>query len=360
MTCQAARLCFLLNAPVALVVALVHRALGRTSPRLTPAQGKALYRQGWQHQQAGAWGAAADCFCRLLRVDHPGLVQAALRALAELDTAVSGSIVAHPVSTAPTALTLLRTAQVLHRRGQTKTALATCRQALQQASLSHDDHTTGLCLATLGALYTNQGKFLQAITRCRAAVHLLATAAPSSQAMAHHNWGVVLYKQGQFEAAQDQFQQALYQWQQTHAPLAEATTLAYLGRSFACQGQYWLALGCLESAGDLRPAEATAPAWIGLMAEVEEELALLCERTGHDNRAITHHLRAVSLYQAMENMAEGAVVLHRLGQLHERLGHVTLALIYFRQGLRLAGSLGTLQQLTQQCPLAKGVDVSGG
>jgi len=353
MICHAARLCFLLNAPAALVVALVHRALVRTTPRLTPAQGKALYLQGWQHQDAGEWAAAADCFCRLLAVEHGGLIQAALSALSDLEAAA-------PSPTAPTALALLRTAQTLQHQGQTQAALATCRQALQQASAHRDDHTTGLCLATLGTLYTSQGQVRQASAHCRAAIHLLATAAPAYQAQAHHNWGVALYHQGQFEAAQDQFQQALHQFQQAHAPLAEARTLTYLGRSFARQGQYWFALGCLEAVGELRPAGAIAPAWVGLMAAVEEELALLCERTGHDDRAIAHHLRAVSLYQAVENVAEGAVVLHRLGQLHERLGNVTLALTYFRQGLRLAGSLDTLQHLAHRPPVPRVADVSGG
>ncbi|MBE7384968.1 MAG: tetratricopeptide repeat protein [Leptolyngbya sp. SIO1E4] len=336
-----------------LLIALVHQALTAQQP-VNPSLDhcKILYIQGWQQQENGQSDAALATFQQLLiasqQLNQAALMQAALMAMQTILSELSegrvnpAELAAIPEAVVDTAelARLLALADDFYHQNQLQPALNTYQQALREAAAAQDAVSIGICLNGIGLVHLCWQRYPRADTYFYAAANILAeTAAAAGHATALHNWGIANYCRGYTATARDCFQQALDRWQAGQDPLGEALTLAYLGRTYARDREYWFALGSFEAAVDLFHEISDEVDVRGEAAALMAQIALVCEQTRHFDLAIAYYLEAYDLYQAIDAEPDVAIVLHQLGRLHERVGNVAIALHYYRQSLQIASQL---------------------
>ncbi|MEM9503021.1 MAG: tetratricopeptide repeat protein [Cyanobacteria bacterium P01_E01_bin.43] len=307
---------------------------------------RALYLEGWQQVDRGQLERAQRAFQELLiwsrHCGHTGWTNAAEKATAALVAQTALATATQAINTAASATTLpsaqrCEEAAALYAQGHITLAKSTYQQALEAAVQEKCLLNVGRSLNGLGLLDLDRRRYRQAETELRAAIEVLADVeAPRQTAIAFHNLALVHYQQGDHAAAKAEFQQALSCWQTGEDSLELALTLDYLGRIYADEQAYWLALGSFEAAVDilveLTPYQDVRVEAAALMVQ----MAQLCEHTRHLDLAIAYLTAALETYQTLPLSQPLMIVLNRLGRLHQQAQRPAIARHYYHRAHRVA------------------------
>ncbi|MGD1940824.1 MAG: tetratricopeptide repeat protein [Leptolyngbyaceae cyanobacterium] len=327
---------------------------GQTSPTTAAlhssefalARCRALYVEGWQQVDRGQLDRAQRAFQELLiwsrHCGHSGWTNAAEKAMATLVAQTALATATQTIKTAASATTLPSSqrcdeADALYAQGQISLAKTTYQQALEAAVQEQCLLNIGRCLNGLGLIDLDRRRYVQAETEFQAAIEVLADVeAPRQSAIAFHNLALVHYQQGDHAAAKVEFQQALDFWQTGEDSLDLALTLDYLGRIYADEQAYWLALGSFEAAVDIL-VELTPHQDVRLeAAALMVQMAQLCEHTRHLDLAIAYLTAALETYQTLPLSQPLLTVLNRLGRLHQQAQRPAIARHYYQRAQRVA------------------------
>lgn len=300
-----------------------------------------LYMAGWHQREQGQLRVALAVFQELSalsrQLEHPGWISAVDSALQFVAAEIAVSEAIAPLAPEITGLDseiagLIAKATSLRTQGYRQQAMEIYREALPEAVENHDVLNTARCLNDMGLIYLSWQQYEKAAAYCRTATEALSEIeAPAASAIAFHNQGIAHYQQQQFEAALRCFQQALNYWQAVDDTVGVAITLDYLGRVYAENHDYWLALGSFEAAIDVLNELRLEENVQAEAAVLMEQIAILCERTQHFDLALAYWIDTLAIYQRQQDVPRLIETWHRLGGLYQQMGYGAIALYCYRQ-----------------------------
>ncbi|MDB9529471.1 tetratricopeptide repeat protein [Oscillatoria sp. CS-180] len=302
---------------------------------------KDLYLKAWRHRESGQLRTALNIFQEGLALSrhlgHKGWISTLEKAIqlivAELAVEEAIAPLAPEMRSKESMATrLLAQAQSRHAQGDHYGAMATYQEALQGAVQEEDTYSVAQCLNGMGLICLDWQQCSQAETYfCAASEALAELNAPMESAIAFHNWGLAHYQQAEFTGALRCFQQALDCWQAVEDTVGVAVTLDYLGRVYAQNHDYWLALGSFEAAIDVLNE-------MGIEQDVSDEaialmgqIALLCEQTRHFDLALAYKADVLAAHQRAGHTSQLAAVWCHLGRLCQQLDYDVFAGHCYRQ-----------------------------
>ena len=233
------------------------------------------------------------------------------------------------------------------QEGETLIGVAVARVQALVAAADGSAHDLRIILSRLLAeqacFLNRRGIYDRAIAAAQASIDLTRAdkTAQTTQlsAKARLQWGRALLRQGEYEAARGQLEQALTLAQTTSEREVEMDCLRSLGNvvhgqeNYAgAQTYYERALHLSREIGD-RCGESAALANLGLVSNRQNNYA----------RAITFYERALEISREMEDRWDETLALINLGYVLHQQGDYASARTYYRQTLRLARETGDQQ-----------------
>lgn len=306
-----------------------------------------LYVEGWRQQENGQLRAALELFQELALlgryIGHSGWINAVDSAIQFVTTeiVVEEAIAPFAPEVAHGDLgiaRLLAKACSLRTQGYGQQAMEIYQEALQNAVEGQDVLSTARCLNNMGLLCLDWQQYDKAEVYCRTATEALSEIeAPVERSIAFHNQGVAHFQQKHFEAALRCFQQALNHWQAVEDTVGVAVTLDYLGRVYAENHAYWLALGSFEAAIDVLNEFCLEDDIQDEAVDLMEQVSTLCAKTRHFDLALVYRADALQIYQMQQEIPEMVETCCHLSYLYQQMGYDAIAFYYLRQAALLDG-----------------------
>lgn len=196
----------------------------------------------------------------------------------------------------------------------------------------------------LGHVYLQHANYAEvisdyplALVSIQKTVDLAAQAnAVTLEAEGYTAWGKVLWRQGNFDAAQAALERALPLSRRVNDRKAEAQSLSYLGRVYLYQGNHAAASTQYQSALDLYQAIGHKQG----EADSLNDLGTVYQDLGDLSAARNYYERALTIYRATGDRRGQTFDLSNLGTLYCDLGDYEAARNYHEHALKLRQEIG--------------------
>lgn len=294
-----------------------------------------LYLQGWQHHESGHVDAALRAFQEVLitgrQHGHQGWIRAAENAILAFYVQPSNLPIAVEKVIDLAQFELAEQcawAAALYHNGRLGEAETVYRRGLEAAVQINHSIAIAACLNGLGLICLERQHYSQAQAHCRTAVEVLSEVeVPAQLAIAQHNLGLALFHQENYLQAKVWFQAALNTWQLLDEDSLEvATTLKYLGQTYAHLKEFWFALGSFEAALDVLYDMSEHPNVYEVAIALLLQMAALCQETHHRDIALSYLLSASLIAPSDALMVFRILIQQQLAQQYQRENQGAIAL----------------------------------
>ena len=234
----------------------------------------------------------------------------------------------------PWAMHAARVAALSQRdRGAFEAAVAHAELAVEIGLFHGRSRGLGISYNTLGRVYVRMGRFEDAIEAYQKAIeHYQSQETAENRAASRLNLGLALVQVGRWRLAEAHLQQVFNFWQQRGRPLRAGKAMLELGWLAHLQGDYPAALSWYEKTELVLPQHSVAGA--GLLDRWASTLTQL----GRYEEAEAKYLRALSAFEAADDLTNCAHVLINLADLLRRTGRLDEAAAHVDHGLRIFDS----------------------
>jgi tetratricopeptide (TPR) repeat protein len=232
---------------------------------------------------------------------------------------------------------LLAREKVHFLRGEREAQQADLAELAQLAQALGDDRQRAV-LALRQSLFAEAiGDYPAAVAAARGTIDLARAAqAPSVVAAGHREWGVVLWRQGAYEAALPQLEEAVRIFRQIGDRRGESESLSRLGDVSWTQGDYVAAKAyCEESLRICRESDDRRGE-----AEAFNRLGNVSREQGDYSGAGTYFEQTLRVCREIGDRRREGMALGNLGVLFDEEGHYAEAREYFEQALRVFREIG--------------------